>query len=62
MEYPQESIASNNMLILSFVCPFMVGMSASESLFFWLLYAPLWIVGIQEGSLVLNPRLQEADM
>ncbi|MBS3796109.1 MAG: hypothetical protein KGY80_14480, partial [Candidatus Thorarchaeota archaeon] len=44
-----------SMLILSFLAPFMLAVSTSEHFAFWLLYAPVWIVGIQEGTLYAGP-------
>lgn len=44
----KQGILSSSMLILSFLVPFMIVVSMSEHFPYWLLYAPVWILGVQE--------------
>jgi hypothetical protein len=53
----QTVLKNNSLLVLSFLCPYMFGISLSETHPGGGLMAPIWVLGIQDGILSLGPIL-----
>ncbi|MBS3796108.1 MAG: hypothetical protein KGY80_14475 [Candidatus Thorarchaeota archaeon] len=53
----QTVLTNNSVLVLSFLCPYMFGITLSETHSGGGLMAPIWILGIQDGILTLGPIL-----